>query len=155
MNMQVEDGLTAAWPDVDDHAVVLEPGPARRFRHEFEQALRLVRVEVADVAERVHVALGDYEEMRGRLGRDVADRHEPVALAHVVALAVEPAEETVVGHGADRTRRASELGEGGLPPNRRGSAARRASSLACSEGPARGSPRRRARPCRLSRPGAR
>ena len=57
--MQVKDGLPTARADVDDHPVVLEPDDPRRVCHELEHALRLLADELADLAERVDVALRD------------------------------------------------------------------------------------------------
>ena len=70
--VQVEDRLPAARADVDDDAVVVEPGLLRGVRDELEHALRLVRRELADVAERLDVALGDDEQVRVGLRVDVA-----------------------------------------------------------------------------------
>ena len=94
--MQVEDGLTAARPDVDEDAVVLEPGLAGELGDEGEHPLRLVGRERGDLAEGVDVALREDEQVGLRLRVDVADRDEAVGLRDVVALAVEPAEEAVV-----------------------------------------------------------
>src|SRR5712691_6156347 len=96
MPVEVEDRLAGALTDVDDDAVVVESFVASRFRDEREHALRFVRRELLNVAERLDVALRDDEQMRVGLWVDVADRHETRAGAHVLALAVEPAEETVV-----------------------------------------------------------
>ena len=93
--MQVEDRLAAGGTDVDEHAIVLEPGLARGPRDELEHPLRLVRRELADVAERVDVPLGQDEQVRLRLRVDVPDRDDAVALRDVVALADELAEQAV------------------------------------------------------------
>jgi hypothetical protein len=53
------------------------------------------------------MTLGDHEQMCRRFGSDVADRDEPVSPAHVVALAVEPAEEAVVRQRGSSPRRGS------------------------------------------------
>ena len=92
----MEDGLAAAGTDVDEHAVVLEPGAARDLGDELEHPLRLVRRELGDVAERVDVPLGQDEQVRLGLRVDVPDRDEAVGLRDVVAFADEPAEEAVV-----------------------------------------------------------
>ena len=76
--MEVEDRLAAARADVDDHPVVVEAGLARRLGHEVEHPLRLVGRELADVAERVDVPLGDDEQVRLGLRVDVPDRDEAV-----------------------------------------------------------------------------
>ncbi len=94
--MQVEDRLAAARTDVDDHAIVLQTGLASDLRDELEHPLRLLRRELPDVAESVDMPLGDDEEMRLRLGIDVADRDEAVGLRDVVALLDELAEEAIV-----------------------------------------------------------
>ena len=94
--MKVEDGLPAARPDVDDDPIILEPGFAGGVCDELEHALRLVGREVADVAKRLDVPLGDDEQVRLRARVDVRDRDEAVGLADVVALPVELAEEAVV-----------------------------------------------------------
>ena len=51
--------MTTAWPDVDDDAIVLEPNLAGRVRHELEHPLRFVPGELADIAKRLDVPLGD------------------------------------------------------------------------------------------------
>ena len=61
----------------------------------------LVGRELADVAERVEVMLGDDEQVHGCLRVDVPDRNETLGRGDVVALAEEPAEQAVV------TRRAA------------------------------------------------
>ena len=94
--MQVEDGLAAARPDIDEHAIVLETGVARDLRDEVEHPLRLIRGELGDVAERVDVPLREDEQMRLGLGVDVADRNEAVALGDVVALLCKAAEKAIV-----------------------------------------------------------
>ena len=92
----MEHGLPSAAADVDDHAIVLEPRLARGVGDEPKQRPRLVRIEIGDVAERVDVSLGNDEEVRRRLRRDIPDRDEAVSLPDVIAFAVEPAEEAVV-----------------------------------------------------------
>ena len=94
--MEVEDGLTGAAAHVDDDAVVLEPRLARRPRDELEHALRLVRLELVHVAERVHVPLRQDEQVRLGLRVDVTDRDEAVPDRDVVAVADEAAEEALV-----------------------------------------------------------
>jgi hypothetical protein len=94
--VEVEDRLSAARPDVYEHAIVLEPGLTGGLGDEIEHALRLLGWELGHVLECVDVALREDEEVRLGLRVDVADRDEPVALADVVALADEPAEEAVV-----------------------------------------------------------
>ena len=93
--MQVEDRLAAARADVHEHAVVLEARPARGLGDEVEHPLRLVGRELADVAERVDMALRQDEQVRLGLRIDVVDRDEAVARRDVLALAGELAEETV------------------------------------------------------------
>jgi hypothetical protein len=94
--MQVEDRLTAAPTDVDEHPVVLEPGTAGDVRDEVEHPLRLVRGELRDVAKRVDVPLRKDQQVRLGLGVDVADRDEPVRLRDVVTVFRKAAEEAVV-----------------------------------------------------------
>ena len=94
-------------PTLTTHAVVLEAGVARGLGDELEHPLRLLRRELADVAERVDVPLGEDEQVRLGLRVDVADRDEAVRLRDVVALADERAEEAVV-----RQRRDPLLGDG-------------------------------------------
>jgi hypothetical protein len=94
--VQVEDRLAAALAHVDDHAVVLEPGLARSLGDELEHPLGLFRRELADVAERVDVALGNDEQVRLGLRVDIADRDEAVGGMDMVAGADELAEEAVV-----------------------------------------------------------
>ena len=74
----MEDRLAAAGTDVDEHAIVLEPGAASDLRDEVEHPLRLVRGELGDVAERVDVPLREDEQVRLRLRIEVADRDEAV-----------------------------------------------------------------------------
>ena len=92
----MEDRLTAARADVDHHPVVRQPDAARGRRDELQHLLRLLWRELGHVAERVDMALGEDEEVRLRLGVDVADGDEAVALRDVVALPRELAEEAVV-----------------------------------------------------------
>jgi hypothetical protein len=65
---------------------------------ELEHALRLVLRELADIAKRLDVPLGDDEEVRLRARVDVLDGDEAVGLVNVLALRVETAEETVRRH---------------------------------------------------------
>jgi hypothetical protein len=94
--MEVKDVLAGFAPHVDEDAVVLEPGFARRLGDEVEHALALIRRESGDVPEGVDMALGEDEEVRLRLRVDVPDRDEAVRLRDVVALADELAEEAVL-----------------------------------------------------------
>jgi hypothetical protein len=98
--VQVEDGLAAARADVDDDTVVGEAGTAGDLGHELEHPLRLVRRELADVAEGVDVPLGQDEQVRLRLRVDVPDRDEAVAGGDVLAVPDEPAEEAVRQRGS-------------------------------------------------------
>ena len=92
----MEDRLAATGTDVDQHAIVLEPGRARRLGDELEHPRGLLGAELGHVAERVDVPLGQHEQVRVGLRVDVADRDEAVGRADVVALADEPAEEAVL-----------------------------------------------------------
>ncbi len=94
--MQVEHRLPRTAANVDDDTIVLEAGLARSVGDEPKQRPRLLRIEIGDVAERVDVSLGDDEEVRRRLRRDIPDRDESVGVPDVIAFAVEPAEEAVV-----------------------------------------------------------
>src|SRR5215472_4909700 len=94
--MEVEDRLPSTLADVDDDAVVLEPLLAGGVADEVEHPLRLLGRKLADLAERRNVPLGDDEEVRVGTRVDVADRDEAVALAQVVALAEELAEQAIV-----------------------------------------------------------
>ena len=94
--MQVEDRLTRARADVDDHLVVVEPDDASSVGDELEHALGLVRLELADRCERVDVTLGQDEQVRLGLWVDVANGREAVGAVDVLALARELAEEAVV-----------------------------------------------------------
>ena len=95
--MKVEDGLAGRGADVDHNPVVLEPRPPRRVRDEVEHPLRLARLELPDVAERLDVARGEHEQVRVGPRVDVADRDEPVRCVDVISLPDERAEETVCG----------------------------------------------------------
>jgi hypothetical protein len=90
--VEVEHRLPRARADVDDDAVVLEARVASRLGDEVEHPLRLAGREFRDVAQGVDVSLGDHEQVRRRLRRDVADRDEAVGARDMVALAVELAE---------------------------------------------------------------
>ena len=94
--MEVEDRLAAARAHVDDDPVVLQTGLACGVGDEVQHAARLLGRELADLAERVDVPLGQDEQMRVRLRVDVADGDEPASGVDVVALADKPAEEAVV-----------------------------------------------------------
>ena len=93
--MQVEDRLSGARPDVDEHAVVLEAGFPCRFGDELEHALRLVGRKLADLAERVDMTLRQDEQMCLGLGVDVPDRDEPLGAADVIAFRDQAAKEAV------------------------------------------------------------
>jgi hypothetical protein len=94
--VKVEDRLSAALPDVDDDAVVLEPLSLCRVGDELEHALRLVGGDLPDLAEARDVPLWDHQQVDVRARVDVVDRDEAVRLRDVVAVAVELAEEAVV-----------------------------------------------------------
>ena len=70
----------ALGPTFDLHLVVVEAGVARGLRDELEHPLRLARRELADLAERVDVVLGDDEQVHLRLRVDVVDRDEALRL---------------------------------------------------------------------------
>jgi hypothetical protein len=94
--VQVEDGLAAAGADVDDEAVVGQARLVGDLGDELEHPLRLVGRELADIPERVHVPLGQDEQVRLGLRVDVADRDEAVADRDMVTVADELAEEAIV-----------------------------------------------------------
>jgi hypothetical protein len=94
--VEVELGLAAACPDVDDDAVVVEAGVASRLRDEVEHRLRLGGRELVHVAERVDMTARQDEEVGVRLRVDVADRDEAVRRRDVVALVDESAEQAVL-----------------------------------------------------------
>ena len=101
--MEVEDRLPCAAPSVDDDTVVAHALACRDLRDEVEHPLGLGGRELGDVVERVDVALGQHEQVRVGLRVDVADGDEAVSGGDVVAVAVEPAEESVLGAHAART----------------------------------------------------
>ena len=92
----MEDRLAATVTDVDEHAVVLEPGAMRYFRDELEHPLRLFGGELGYVAEGVDVPFGENEQVGLGLGVDVANRDEAVGLGDVVAGVRELAEQAIV-----------------------------------------------------------
>jgi hypothetical protein len=94
--MQVEDRLPAPRADVHDDLVVVQTGNSCSLGDELEHPLRLVRWELVHVAEGVHVALGDHEEVGVGLRVDVPDRREAVRSVDVVAFPCELAEEAIV-----------------------------------------------------------
>ena len=98
--VEMEDRLPRARADVDGDTVIRQALARCHVRHKLEHPLRLCGRELADLAERVDVPLGQHEEVHGRLRVDVADRDEAVGRRDVVALAVERAEEAVVVHAA-------------------------------------------------------
>ena len=71
----------AAGADVDDDAVVGRARLRARPGDELEHPLRLVGLELVDLAEGVDVPLREHEQVRLRLRVDVADRDEPLAVA--------------------------------------------------------------------------
>jgi hypothetical protein len=96
VHVEVKDGLASARPDVHEDAIVLQTGVTRGLGDELEHPLRLVGRKLGHVPERVHVPLGQHEQMDVRLRIDVPDRDEAVCLRDVVAFANELAEEAVV-----------------------------------------------------------
>src|SRR5436309_2961384 len=56
----MEDRLPSARADVDGHTVIRQALARSNIRHELEHPLRFVGRELADVAERVDVPLGEY-----------------------------------------------------------------------------------------------
>src|ERR687892_608576 len=94
--MEVEDGLARPAADVDDDPIVVEAGLVGDTGDELEHALRLVPLELADLAERVDMPLGDHEQMGLRLRVDVVDGDETLPREDVVAVAHEAAKEALV-----------------------------------------------------------
>ena len=94
--MEVEDRLPRALADVEEDAVVGQPLCLRRLRDEVERPLRLVGLELRDLAEALDVPLRNDEQVDLRRGVDVLDRDRAVGERDVIALAVEPAEEAVL-----------------------------------------------------------
>ena len=92
----MEDRLAGSWTGVDDDTVIRQALACGHIGDELEHALRLVGRKLPDLAERRDVPLGQDEEVRRGLRVDVADGDEPISGVDVVALADEPAEETVV-----------------------------------------------------------
>jgi hypothetical protein len=92
----VKDRLPAAFADVHEHAVVLEPGLPRGLGDEVEHPLRLLGRELGHVAKRIDVPLRQDEQMNLRLRMDVPNRDEAVGGPEVVAVADEPAEEAAL-----------------------------------------------------------
>ena len=94
----MEDGLTGLRPDVNDDAVIVEARDLGCLRDELEHALRLARVESADLAERCHVPLGQDEDVHRGLRGDVLNGEEAFAAEHDLGLdlsAHDPAEDAV------------------------------------------------------------
>jgi hypothetical protein len=91
--VQVEDGLPSARTDADDDAVVVEACRARRVGHELEHLLRLVGRKLGYIPEGLDVTLGDDQQVRFRLGVDVANGDEAFRAMDVLAVAEEAAEE--------------------------------------------------------------
>src|SRR5438874_5210699 len=102
MPVEVEDRLPCADAGVDDDPVVAQALVAGGLGDELEHALCLVRRELGDVVEALDVAFWNDKEVRLGLRVQVANRDEAVGGGHVVAVAVEAAEEAVVGHQAAR-----------------------------------------------------
>ncbi len=94
--VQVEDRLPAAFADVDDDAVVLQPELARSVGDELEHALGLVGRELADLSKGRDMTFGDDEQMRFGSRVDVPDRDEAVGFRDVVALTEELTEQAVL-----------------------------------------------------------
>ena len=93
--MQMENRLARRRAHVDCDTVIRQPLACSDVRDELEHPLRLLRRELADLAERVDVPLGEDQQVDGRLRVDVADGDEAVRRGDVVAIAVELAEEAV------------------------------------------------------------
>src|SRR5207344_1973550 len=94
--VEVEDRLSRAGTDVDQHAVVAEAGGGGRGGDEVEHSPGLFGRELRDLAETVDVALGEHEEMRLRERVEIGDRDETLRLADVRPVCDEPAEEALV-----------------------------------------------------------
>ena len=101
------------YPDVVREALAELP-------YEFVGVM-LVGGKLADVVEALDVPLGQHQQVRRRLRVDVADRDEAFGTCDVVALAIQLAEEAVLGRAhaastpssvtpAPRTRTSSPMG---------------------------------------------
>src|SRR5206468_6273749 len=100
--VQVEDRLPRSAADVHDHLVVLESLVARGVGDEVEHSTSLFGRELAHFAKGLDVPLRDHEQVSVCLWVDVADRDEAVRCIDVLSVAVELAEEAVVGAHAAR-----------------------------------------------------
>src|SRR5665213_2090441 len=89
----MEDRLAGSCAGVHNDTVVRQPVFCSDFGDELEHPLRFVGRELADLVERRDVPLGQDEQMRVGLWVEIADRH-------VIAFAVELAEEAVLLHAA-------------------------------------------------------
>src|SRR5436190_24322002 len=92
----MEDRLARPRADVDENAIVGEAPLLGGLRDEVEHSFRFVGRELGNVAEAVHVALRQDEQMRLGLRIDVPNRNETVRSRDVITLAEEAAEEAVL-----------------------------------------------------------
>jgi len=76
--VQVKHRLPNTGATEDHQAVLVEPGLRRRLGDEIEHPLVLVGRQLADVAERLDVLLGDDQQVDVGTRVDVLDREQPV-----------------------------------------------------------------------------
>ena len=74
----MEDRLAGPCTGVDDDTVIAQTLACSYIGDEVEHPLVLVGGELADLAKGRNVALGDDEQVNGRLGIDVTDGDEPL-----------------------------------------------------------------------------
>ena len=76
--MQMEHRLTRPRAYIDLDTVIRQSLACSEVGDELEHPLRLLRRKLADLAERVDMALGQDEQVDGRLRVDIADGDEAV-----------------------------------------------------------------------------
>ena len=84
MPVEMEHGLACVRPDVDDHAVVVEPFCCGDRGNKAEHPGGLPVRKGVDLAEGVDVTFGQHEQVRLRGRGDVADSNEAVSRPNVV-----------------------------------------------------------------------
>ena len=92
----MEDRLPSSLADVDDDTVIGQPLGRCNLGDEVEHSLGLLGRKLRNLVKAGDVPLRQDEQMRPRLGVDVADRDEALRRGDVVAVAVQRAEEAVV-----------------------------------------------------------
>ena len=94
--MQMKDRLPRTLPHVDHDPVILEADVARGLGDELEHPFCLAGRKRRHLPEGIDVAFGEHEQVSICLWTDVANSHEPVRTADVVAFTHEAAEEAIV-----------------------------------------------------------